>query len=58
MKKNTVKSVFLNTPYAVWSLIFIIVPLLFVFYYSFWDADAHKITFDYINTVCFYREIF
>lgn len=49
MKRNTVKSVLLNTPYAVWSLIFIIVPLLFVFYYSFWDADAHKITFDYIK---------
>ena len=49
MKKSTAKTVLFNTPYAVWAAIFIIIPLIFVVYYSFWDANAGKITLEYIK---------
>ncbi len=39
----------LNTPYVVWSLIFILVPLFFVVYYSFFDLEGGGFTLEYIK---------
>ncbi len=54
MKKNGLRqrdrliNFFTLAPYSVWSLLFIIVPLLFVAYYAFTDQDFH-FTFDNIT---------
>ena len=37
----------LNAPYAVWSLVFILVPLFFIVYYSFFDGG--RFTTEYIR---------
>lgn len=39
MKKNR-QNILLNSPYIVWSVIFIIVPLIFVVYYAFTDQSG------------------
>ncbi len=40
MKKTRIGNPLVSSPYVVWSLIFIIVPLLMVAYYSFTDATG------------------
>ena len=39
MKKST--NALLNAPYAVWSAIFVVVPLFIVIVYAFTDAEGH-----------------
>ncbi len=41
MKRRSLYSKLCASPYIVWMLIFILVPLLMVFYYSFTDADGN-----------------
>ncbi len=42
-----------RAPYAVWSVLFVIVPLIFVAYYAFTDADFH---FTFSNIGRFFTE--
>ncbi len=49
MNKNKSGQVVLNAPYLLWSVLFIIVPLLFVVYYAFTTADG-QFTFQNITT--------
>ena len=39
MKRNR-QNILLNSPYIAWSVIFIIVPLIFVVYYAFTDQSG------------------
>ncbi len=41
MKKNSLASRLAATPYYVWAVIFIVVPLVVVVFYSFTDADGN-----------------
>lgn len=41
MKKQSLRSKAAAAPHIVWSILFIIAPLLFVMYYAFTDADGH-----------------
>ena len=47
MRKNTVVQRFTLTPYGIWSVLFILVPLVFVAYYAFTDSNFN-FTFDNI----------
>ncbi len=47
--RGTFSKGLLNTPYFIWSAAFIVIPLLFVVYYSFFDLDSGKLTLDYIK---------
>lgn len=49
MNKKPLSQVFLNSPYILWSMLFIIVPLLFVVYYAFTN-DKGGFTFSNILT--------
>lgn len=49
MNKNKSGQVVLNAPYLLWSVLFIIVPLIFVVYYAFTTADG-QFTFENITT--------
>ena len=49
MNKKPLSQVFLNSPYILWSVLFIIVPLLFVVYYAFTN-DKGGFTFSNILT--------
>lgn len=49
MNKKPLSQVFLNSPYILWSMLFIIVPLLFVVYYAFTN-DNGGFTFSNILT--------
>ena len=40
MKKTSIGNPLVSSPYVVWSVIFIIVPLLMVAYYSFTDVSG------------------
>ena len=46
---RTKRDFFLNSPYILWAILFIIVPLLFVAYYAFTNAEGN-ITFSHIAT--------
>ena len=46
----------IGTPYFIWSLIFIIVPLIFVVYYSVTDASG-AFTLSYIKDIGKYKDI-
>ncbi len=48
-RKGTFGTAALNTPFVVWSAIFIIVPLIFVIYYSFFDQDSGVFTLDHVK---------
>ncbi len=54
-KKST--TALLNSPYAVWAAIFIVVPLFIVVYYAFTDASG-AFTFDNIKSLGDYTDIF
>lgn len=54
MKKNTSA---LTTPFAAWAVIFTLVPLGLVFYFSFTD-DAGSFTFDNIIKIADYADIY
>lgn len=47
-KAGTFGNALLNTPFVVWSAAFIIIPLIFVLYYSFFDPEK-GFTFDYVK---------
>ena len=47
-RSSVVSKFFCLTPYSVWSVLFIIVPLIFVAYYAFTDSD-YNFTFDNIS---------
>lgn len=49
MNKNKGGQIVLNAPYLLWSVLFIIVPLIFVVYYAFTTADG-QFTFQNITT--------
>lgn len=53
MKKRNYGTLALNTPYIVWSLIFIIVPMFFVAYYAFTTDDG---AFTFNNIVNIFNE--
>jgi spermidine/putrescine transport system permease protein len=57
MKKRTLLQRILGTPYILWALIFIIVPLVIVVYYSFTDSDG-AFTLENIKNLAGYKEIF
>lgn len=54
MKKASIGSPHVATPYVLWSAIFIVVPLLMVAYYSFTDANGN-FTFTNIATIFSYN---
>ncbi|MBO5908987.1 MAG: ABC transporter permease [Clostridia bacterium] len=54
MKKTSIGSPHVASPYVVWSVIFIIVPLLMVAYYSFTDASG-AFTLDNIAKIVEYN---
>ena len=54
MKKARISSPHVASPYVVWSVIFIIVPLIMVAYYSFTDA-AGNFTFENITKIVEYN---
>jgi len=56
-KRRSFGSAALNAPYTVWSVIFIVVPLLIVVYYSFTDKSG-AFTMENIYELSEYKEIF
>ena len=56
MKKSSFLQKMLNAPYMLWSVLFIVAPLIMVMYYAFTDADGNFTTNniaqigDYTNT--------
>ena len=56
-KSRKLGTVALNTPYAVWSVIFIVVPLFIVAYYAFTDANG-SFSFDNIVQLKDYKDEF
>ncbi len=57
MKKRTLLQRILGAPYILWAIIFIIVPLIIVVYYSFTDSNG-GFTLDNIKGLAGYKEIF
>ncbi len=57
-KKRSAGSIALNSPYAVWSVLFIVVPLIIVVYYSFTDKDTGAFTLKNIIELKEYKDIF
>lgn len=55
MKKKSLKK-YIASPYLLWSVIFIIVPLIFVLYYSVTDANGN-FTLEYIADIGKYKDI-
>jgi len=50
-------TVALNAPYVLWAAAFIVIPLLFVLYYAFTDADG-SFTFANLSTIVEYKNEF
>ena len=50
-KKSTLLQRFVAAPYVVWSVLFIVIPLIMVMYYTFTDADG-AFTFENIVQMC------
>lgn len=48
-QRGTFSKGLLNTPYFIWSAAFIVIPLLFVVYYSFFDLENGNFTLEYIK---------
>ncbi|MEE1013730.1 MAG: ABC transporter permease [Clostridia bacterium] len=51
------KQKLLSAPYLVWMAVFVIVPLVMVAYFAFFDADGH-FTLEYVADVAQYSNIF
>ena len=51
------KQKLLSAPYLVWMAVFVIVPLIMVAYFAFFDADGH-FTLEYVADVAQYSNIF
>ncbi|MCM1486259.1 MAG: ABC transporter permease, partial [Faecalibacterium sp.] len=56
MKSNTAIKKLISSPYLIWAAIFIIVPLLFVVYYSVVDAGGN-FTLEYVADIGKYKDI-
>ena len=56
MKKNSLGKKLTASPYLVWSALFIIVPLIFVVYYSVIDANGN-FTMEYIMGIGKYKDV-
>ena len=56
MKKSSLSKKLTSAPYLVWAAIFIIVPLIFVFYYSVTDANGN-FSLQYIVDIGKYKDI-
>ena len=56
MTKNTALKKAISAPYLVWAALFIIVPLIFVVYYSLVDAGG-SFTREYIKSIGRYKDI-
>ena len=56
MKKNSLGKKLTASPYIVWSALFIIVPLIFVAYYSVTDASGN-FTLEYISDIGRYKDV-
>ena len=50
MKKNSLGKKLTASPYVIWSALFIIVPLIFVAYYSVTDSSGN-FTLEYISDI-------
>ena len=56
MKQKSLSKKLIASPYFVWAAIFIIVPLLFVVYYSLVDANG-AFTLEYVSQIGKYKDI-
>ena len=56
MTKNTALKKVISAPYLVWAALFIIVPLIFVVYYSLVDAGG-SFSLEYIKSIGRYKDI-
>lgn len=57
MKKKTLSARLLAAPHIVWSVLFIVAPLIMVAYYSFTDVDG-KFSLANIQALSAYKEVF
>ena len=56
MNKTSLTKKLIASPYLLWSAIFIVVPLIFVVYYSLTDASG-AFSLEYIKDIGRYRDI-
>lgn len=56
MAKKSLSKKLIASPYLVWAGIFIIVPLVIVVYYSFFDADGN-FTLEYVSEMGKYKDV-
>lgn len=56
MKKNSLGKKLVSAPYLVWAALFIIVPLIFVVYYSVFDADGN-FTLEFVSDIGKYKDV-
>lgn len=56
MNQNKLKNKLTAAPYLVWAALFIIVPLIFVLYYSVTDASGN-FTLEYISDIGKYKDV-
>lgn len=56
MKKNSLSTKLTASPYIVWSALFIVVPLVFVVYYSVTDANGN-FTLEFISDIGKYKNV-
>lgn len=56
MKKNSLGQKLVSAPYLVWAVLFIIVPLIFVVYYSVFDADGN-FTLEFVSDIGKYKDV-
>ncbi len=56
-KKASFRQLLLNAPYTIWAAIFVIVPLLFVAFYAFTDADGN-FTLSNLSELSKYADVF
>ena len=57
-RKRTLTQRLVSAPYIVWAAIFIVVPLLMVFYYAFTDAETGSLTFSNITAISGFADTF
>lgn len=57
MKTNSFLSKLINAPYIVWSVLFIVAPMIMVVYYAFTDRSG-AFTWDNITALTAYKETF
>ncbi len=57
MKKNGIGNKLLNAPYIIWSFLFIVVPLLIVVFYTFFDQNGNFTT-EYVMQLGNYKTVF